>query len=510
MLLAPKSIKLTCLYSFIAGALLVLGFSPFNLWIMGFVSAALFLNLYHNRSAKHASLIGFCFGLGLFGCGASWIFVSIDTYGNTNAFVATLITGLFIVILALFPALQAGLAKRFFKVPFCIEALVVFPSLWTAAELIRGSLFTGFPWLLLGYTQTFTFLSGYAKCFSVFGLSWIVAFLSGLILLLIHLMQQKKLATALVTALMIMLTLIGGAILHHQKFVKAVPGPELKVALVQGDIPQIIKWSPQALQQITLIYSKLTGPVLNTPLIVWPENAIPDFPENIMPFINAIDNTTASLKSAIVFGLPIDNPVNHQYYNGALALGDADGMYLKQHLVPFGEYVPLGLQSFYNFMNIPMSNFTAGPSSVIPMQIHGLPVSIFICYESAYPMELREAAHSDYIITLSDDSWFGHSLGPYQHQQIDAMRAIETGRPILRATNSGVTSMIDSQGHILVAAPLFIPTVLMGAITPVTGMTPWLEWGIWPVIIFIVTLLIAAWMLSIFLRGRKYEIKQTA
>ena len=139
-----------------------------------------------------------------------------------------------------------------------------------------------------------------------------------------------------------------------------------------------------------------------------------------------------------------------------------------------------------------MSNFTPGPTQVIPMQIHGLPVSVFICYESAYPMEIREAAHSDYIITLSDDSWFGRSLGPYQHQEIAVMRAIETGRPILRATNSGVTSIINSQGQIVASAPLFIATILQGEITPVTGMTPWLNWGIEPVIVFTLLLLFLA------------------
>ncbi len=508
--LLPKRFSLICLYSLIAGALLVLGFSPFNCWMFGFLSSAAFLLLLQNRTPKQAFAIGFCFGLGLFGSGVSWIFVSIDTYGNTNFLVASLITLLLVLILSLFPALQAWVTKRFFKLPFCTEALLVFPSLWTLSELIRGSLFSGFPWLLLGYTQTFTFLSGYAKCFSVFGVSWIVAFLTGLLVLIAQALSQKKYGRRLVMSLTLLAAiLIGGVVLHQQKFVQSIPGPSLKVALVQGDIPQIIKWSPQALQQITLIYSKLTGPILNTPLIVWPENAIPDFPENIMQFIDTLDNTTAAFKSAIVFGLPIDNPVNHQYYNGALAMGDANGMYLKQHLVPFGEYVPWGLASFYNFMDIPMSNFTAGPSPVIPMEIHGLPVSVFICYESAYPMEIRHVASSAYIITLSDDSWFGRSLGPYQHQEIDAMRAIETGRPILRATNSGVTSIINSQGQITAIAPMFAPTVLMGAITPVSGTTPWLDWGIWPVIIFNLLLLIIAGMLYFSQKGKAQYAQKT-
>ncbi len=507
-LLLPKRCGPACFYSFLAGAFLVLGFSPFDLWVAGLLSAALFLMLYQNRSAKQAALIGFCFGLGLFGFGASWIFVSINTYGNTNFFVAASITLLFVMTLALFPALQAWVAIRFFKVPFCLQALFVFPSLWTLSELIRGSLFTGFPWLLLGYTQTFTFLSGYAKCFSVFGVSWIIAFLSGLIVLIIYASTAKKppRIRLIFSLLLLIAVVLGGMTLSHQTFVKPVAGPPLKVALVQGDIPQITKWSPEALGEITLIYSKLTGPILNTPLIVWPENAIPDFPENVMGFINALDNTTARFKSAIVLGLPIDNPATGQYYNGALALGDANGMYLKQHLVPFGEYVPLGLQSVYNFMHIPMSNFTAGPSNVIPMQIHGLPVSVFICYESAYPMEIRHVAHSDYIITLSDDTWFGRSLGPDQHDEIAAMRAIETGRPILRATNSGVTSIINSQGKIIAIAPVFTPTVLRGEITPVTGTTPWLNWGILPVVIFCLILLLFSLGLSLYHRftGHKH------
>lgn len=473
--------------SFLAGALLVLGFSPFDFFLMSLLGPALFFALTVRQPAWRAWKLGFCFGLGLFGFGVSWVYVSIARYGNTNILVAGLMTLAFVMTLALFPAFQAYCAKRFFRSHLTLQALFVFPGLFVVSEGLRSTILTGFPWLLLGYAQTFHALSGYAKCFSVYGVTWVTACASGLLVLLANeIVSKPKTRLPLYAGSLLFLALLAGGVLLKQAVWTTRIRPSFRVALVQGNIPQSTKWSPAALNSTLLTYAKLTGPILDTPVIVWPENAIPDFPENVMPFLNEMDQSTALFKSAIVFGIPIDNPTNQTYFNGALALGDANGMYLKRHLVPFGEYVPFGLHFLYALLRLPMSNFTAGPMHQEPFLVQGLPVSVLICYESAYPLLVRNLNNAAYIITLSDDTWFGDSLGPYQHEEIEAMRAIETERFILRDTNSGVTSIIGPMGDVVASLPLFQAGVLQGRIHPVLGETPWQRWGIGPLIFFLI------------------------
>ena len=463
--------------SFILGILLVFGFAPMNIWPLGIVVPAILLFLWRNPhgekgATKKSLLNGFTFGLGLFGAGISWIYISIATYGNTNIFIALGVTISFVLILALFPAIQAYSYQHFSQYPM-LNASLIFPSTWVLLELIRGTLFTGFPWLYLGYTLTFTPFSGFAKLFSVYGLSWLGIFLGACIYLYLRASTPKKLKIAAVCACIILFFL--GYALKQHNFTEA-RGKPVSVILVQGNISQTEKWDPNALNKILLSYATLTGPHLNTALIVWPENAIPAFPEAVAPFLKSLDENTSLFKSAIVLGIPLEDPSGKDYYNGAIALGDAQGMYLKRHLVPFGEYLPMQarLGGLMQFLNIPMSNFSRGPEQQAPMRIHGLPVRLFICYESAYPFEVRSAVNqSAYVLTLTDDSWFGNSFAPYQQEEMEAMRAEEVERPFVRASNTGITSIINAQGSIVAKAPMFTATSLQGSIQPVIGMTPW-------------------------------------
>lgn len=466
--------------NFILGALSVLGFAPINLWPLGLIIPGLLAWLWYPEtgSAKKGFSQGFAFGLGFFGFGVSWLYVSIATYGNTNVVVASFVTIAFIMILSLFPALQAYCYQRFFKAYPKINILIMLPGLWVVLDFIRGSLFTGFPWLYVGYTQSFSPLSGIAKLFGVYGVTWLCVFLGASVLVFFK-YAHKRGKIALMIAMIVLIGISAG--LKYYRFTKPI-GEPLAVLLVQGDISQSEKWDPKNVSKIILKYTELTAPHLNTPLIVWPENAVTTLPQSITPFLDALDHNTGIFRSAIVFGIPLANTVNGKVYNGALALGDAQGMYLKRHLVPFGEYVPYEniVGSVFQFLNIPMSDFSKGPDQQYPMIIHGLPVSIFICYESAYPLEVRSHLNSAaYIITLTDDSWFGHSFASSQQEEIEVMRAIETERPILRSTNNGITSIINSNGAIVARAPSFETAILQGVIQPITGATPWLQYGLY-------------------------------
>lgn len=476
--------------NFILGALLVLAFAPVSYWPLGIIIPGLLAYLWQNNppiSAKKSLARGFAFGAGFFGFGVSWIYISIATYGNTNIIVACLVTVLFIAILALFPALQAYSYQRLFKNYPLLNALLIFPSTWVISELVRGSLFTGFPWLYIGYTQTFTPLAGLAKLFGVYGVSWLCVFLGAAIFVLLN-TRKLSLCILLVLSMIFAVGISWG--LKYHRFTQPVGAP-LRVLLVQGNISQPEKWDPRNVNKIINTYMELTAHQFDTPLIIWPENAITNFPQKVAPMLTQLNQTTSQLNSAIVFGIPLINPVDGAVYNGALALGNAQGMYLKRHLVPFGEYVPLAKMfgSVFQILNIPMSYFSKGPDEQYPFIIHGLAVTMFICYESAYPLEVRSYFNNAaYLITLTDDSWFGHSFAASQQEEIEAMRAIETERPILRATNDGITSIIDSNGVIIAKAPSYIATSLKGSIQPVSGLTPWLGMGLW---VFLFLLLIS-------------------
>lgn len=465
--------------NFILGLLLVLAFAPVNLWLLGILIPAALIGLWTTDgrvAAKKSLAQGFAFGFGFFGAGVSWVYVSIATYGNTNIFVASFVTAAFIIVLSIFPALQVYVYQRYFLKYPKLNALIILPAFWVFLDLIRGWIFTGFPWLYLGYTQTWSPLSGIAKLCGVYGVTWLCLFLASSLIIFI---RYRTKALRLFLVIIAILLIVMSASLKHYRFTKPIGAP-LKVLLVQGNISQQEKWDPNNAGKILLTYLKLTMPYFNTPLIIWPENAVTLPPQYVTPFLTKLEQKLAETKSAIVFGIPIENTLNQQVYNGALAMGDAKGMYLKRHLVPFGEYTPFEsiVGSVFQFLHIPMSYFSKGPDQQYPVWIHGLPVSIFICYESAYPLEVRNHLNrAAYMITLTDDSWFGHSFASSQQQEIDAMRAIETERPILRATNNGITSIINSNGQIIAQAPAFEATVLQGTIQPVTGPTPWLEWG---------------------------------
>lgn len=469
-----KNKKAQWVLAFILGVALVFGFSPFRIWPLGFLIPAILFLLVEYKKPKSAFSLGFFFGLGEFGFGTSWIYVSLAHYGN-GIFLAGLVTLGFILILALFPASQMWLMQRYSdRLPRAVKLLLIYPLLWLVFEIIRSWIFTGFPWLLLGYTQTFTNFAGFAKVGSVFLVSYMVVLVASLLLFIAH--KPNEISKRIVAGLAIIVIFIVGSVLRHHQFTHP-NGSPIQVALVQGNISEDEKWQPGSVSKILTTYADLTGPILNTPLIIWPENAITDIPQNVIEFIGALDENATVFKSAIVFGIPVYDPYRKLFYNGAMAVGQANGLYLKQHLIPFGEYLPYPsiFGPVFDEFNIPMSFFSKGPSGQSPMVIRGLPVRLFICYESAYPILFRQAKDSAYIITLTDDAWFGNSLGPYQHEEMEVMRAIETGRPILRATNSGMTSIIDQNGKVLARAPMFEAYVLKGEITPVRGETPWLR-----------------------------------
>ncbi len=486
--LSPKLIDLI---AFLSGCMLVFAFSPFYLSPLAFISIAFLFLSWIKANPKRAAWRGFLYGMGSFGVGVSWVFISINTYGNTNIFVGGFITFAFIFALSLFPALAGFLSTRFFKEDLALRTAVIFPSVWVLIELLRGWAFTGFPWLLLGYTQTNTFIGGLAAIGGVYLVSLVTAFLSALVIVFIRYPSTKY---RLLTIILATIILLCALLVYKKEWTQPLEEGAVGVTLVQGNVPQLLKWDPNEAQKILDTYYTLTQNNMST-LVFWPENAIPMFAQQIGPYMQAVEQLADRHHSAILIGMPYMDNNTKAYYNSATVLGYGHGQYLKHHLVPFGEYLPLQslIGPVLQFMDIPMSNFSAGPLHQHLLNMDKIRVALSICYESAFPNQIREQSkHANLMAIISDDAWFGNSFGPWQHLQIAQMRAIENGRYVVQSTNDGITAIINDHGEVVKQIPQFKTMVLKGYVLFFEGSTPWQRYGVSPIIMLLFLMIFIA------------------
>lgn len=458
------------LFSLLSGAFLVAAFAPFNIDYAAFLLPAFFLYMLVRLPPKKAFSMGFLFGVGFFGVGISWIYVSVHQYGNASALLAALITFLLAAFLALFPATLCFVFRKFFSTMSTTwQYLLIFPALWTIWELLRGTLLTGFPWLLIGYTQLNTPLSGLAPLVGVYGLSFITVMVSGALLLI---SEKKSFLTHMVAlSLMVLFFGVGFGLRNHAWTMPI--GKPFNVGLIQGNIAQNVKWDARYVSRNINFYMQLTLENLDHRLMIWPEGAIPIYADEATLFTKKLGEMAKSYKSTIIFGVPIRK--DNRIYNGLLMVGDNQGEYLKEHLVPFGEYTPFQavMQKIMAHFQIPMSDFNAGPDTQAPLNVEHLRIAPFICYEIIFPGRVwQESVYSNVLLNLSDDSWFGSSIAMYQQYQMARMRALETGRPLLVATNTGITAFVSPLGKTLRSATVQKEAVLTGTVQPMTGETP--------------------------------------
>lgn len=480
------------LLALIAGAILPLAFAPFNWYPIAFISPAVLFFVIEHSTSRQALYRGFYFGVGLFGVGASWIYISIHRFGNANLLLAMLITAIFVAILALFPALQSYLYRRWFtKKSMVIRALLAFPALWVSWEWIRSWLFTGFPWLFLGTTQINSPLRGYIPWIGVYGASLLTVVISGTIAILFF---YKRYQTKIVSVLIMVCLLISGQLLVHKSFMTT-EGETRTVSLIQGNISQDIKWDLSKVMHILSVYKDETLKHISSNIIVWPEAAIPVYQEQVVDYLKGLNALAELHQVTLIFGIPVHQADTQEVFNGMMVLGNGQGIYLKRHLVPFGEYIPL--KSWFNnlmrYFDIPMSDLSKGPKHPGLMFADDVPFAAFICYEIAYSNDvLKNVVNKAFIVVISDDSWFGHSAAASQQLQMAQMRALETGRYILYSTNTGVTAIINPQGQISKMIPKDIQMVLSGKISLVTGNTPLMHWRYYPISIVILMMLLIA------------------
>ena len=481
------------LVALVAGALTTLALAPFDIWPLALLSVGLLYLGLREPAAKQAAGRGWCYGFGLFASGVSWVYVSIHDFGAAPPPLAGALTLGFVAGLALFFALLGWLWARWLRQKHAplLDAFA-FAALWLALDALRGWVLTGFPWLYVGYSQLEGPLAGLAPLGGVWLLSFAIALTAALLVQLPRLMPQKA---SLATALALLVALWGGALgLGQKDWTRPKAGP-ITVAAMQGNVAQSLKWDPQQLEMQLLRYRDMTFRSRPADLIVWPETAVPILKEHAEGYLEMMSRFANDRQSALITGVPVRQP-NAQgelrYYNALTSVGDAQGTYLKQKLVPFGEYVPLQdlLRGLIAFFDLPMSDFARGEPGQPLLQAKGYRIAPFICYEVVYPEFAAElAAQSDVLLTVSNDAWFGRSIGPLQHLQMAQMRALEAGRWMIRATNNGVTVLIDPQGRITEQIPAFEQAVLYGEVTPMQGLTPYLQWRSWPLIVLCVVLL---------------------
>lgn len=483
--------RLYDLLALLAGLLLTLSYAPFAYWPLAFVCLATLFWLWQRDSLKRACWRGLLFGLGLYGSGASWVYVSIHEFGHTPAIAAGLLTMGFVLLLAvLTPVACAWVYRRFFSRATPVAIVLALPALWLLFEWLRGVIFTGFPWLNVGYSQTDSMLNSIAPLLGVYGVCYVVALLATLLMLII---TRSELRVFFICAVAIIL----GFVWFLQDIPWSRPLNEpLKITLLQGNVSQHDKWQPGQREIILQRYKKLAAENLDSDLIIWPETAIPAFFHDVMnDYLADIERLAKDSKTDMLIGVPVKLTQAGQvsYFNSMVSVGQEQTFYHKRHLVPFGEYVPFGdlIRQIGGFFNLPMSDFRSGELLQPQMQVAGHVVGISICYEDAFGEEVILALpEASLLVNVSNDAWFGDSLAPHQHLQIARMRALETARPLVRATNTGITAVIDHLGIVQNRIPQFMSGSLTTAVQPMHGATPYVLLGnagiLWLVLISLV------------------------
>ncbi|SQG00576.1 apolipoprotein N-acyltransferase [Paucimonas lemoignei] len=481
------------LLAVVAGALTTLALAPFDIWPLALVALAMFYLGLRNLSPRQALGRGWCFGFGLFGAGTSWIYVSIHNFGGASVLLAGFLMLLFIACIAWFFALPAWLWARWIRrneAPLA-DALA-FAALWLVQEAFRGWFLTGFPWLYSGYSQ----LDGPLSALAPIGGMWLISFtlaLTAALLCNLPRLRARKSFLAAGVVLLFAPWILSLALKSHAWTSPA--GAPLKVVAMQGNIEQQMKWDPQQLNAQLALYRDMTFRSQQADLIIWPETAVPVLKESAEGYLKMMSQFAAERGSALITGVPLREKGErgeNRYYNAITVVGQGEGTYMKQKLVPFGEYVPLQdlLRGLIAFFDLPMSDFARGPSDQAMLQAKGYQIAPFICYEVVYPeFAAGLSAQSDLLLTVSNDTWFGTSIGPLQHLQMAQMRALEAGRWMIRSTNNGVTALIDPFGKITTRIPQFERGVMYGEVVPMHELTPYLRWRSWPMV-FVCVLLI--------------------
>lgn len=486
---------------FAAGALVPFAFAPFGYYPVVILALLILFLMLPGRAPGPAFRLGFGFGLGMFGVGVNWVYISIHYYGHAPLPAAIGVMLLLVAFMSLFPATLAYLGARLGLRHDARSLLGYLPAGWILLEWLRSWLFTGFPWLNIGYTQIDAPLAGAAPLLGVYGVGWVLALSAGLLVWAWRAPGPAR----WMGPLLVIAIWFAGAALRQVDWTQAAGAP-LRVSLIQGNIPQDQKWDPQ--QQVATMekYLRLTRAEWSSQdgrkndLVIWPETAVPAFYHQVEEsFLTPLREEARQAGSDLLTGIPVLDREQWSYYNAVISLGAEQGAYYKHHLVPFGEYLPLRslLGSLLQVMPLPVADFSSGSLTQPLIHAAGYPVGVSVCYEIIFGEEvITQLPQAAFLVNVSNDAWFGDSLAPHQHLEMARMRALETGRYLLRATNTGITAIIGPDGQLRERGPQFETLVVRGEIVPRSGATLYVRWGNWPVVILAFLMVLGSLLLG--------------
>lgn len=498
LLLPADRPRISQLIFFGLGCLTTLAFAPFG-WSL-LVPAVLLPFLYvcltnsPRDSAKHA----FWFGFGLFLTGTYWIYISVVVFGQAPVWIAVFLMLGLVLIMSGYFWLTGWLISRLAAGELWY-LLPVAPAAWVAVEWARGWLFTGFPWMALGYSQLDSALAGWAPVIGVYGVSALLVLSTTAILIAI----MRRGLQQIIAIVLVLAPGLAGAILKTVDWTEP-DGEPLTATIIQGGIPQDRKWLPEQFRPTLEFYQTETRKAAGSALVVWPEVAVPAVSDRMEGYFQSLESDARISGQTILFGIlerQTERTIEPKVYNAIFALdGTRRQSYRKRHLVPFGEYfpVPARVREWMRMLSLPHSDLTPG-DDVQPLleTPAGVKLSAAICYEDAYGAEqLYALPDAGILVNVSNDAWFGDSIAPHQHLQIARMRSLEAGRHTIRATNTGISAFIGPKGKVHESGAQFVPVVMTRDVQPMTGSTPYTVFGNWLVLIACSVVLGVFWLRS--------------
>jgi apolipoprotein N-acyltransferase len=474
----------------LAGAALPVAFAPFGWYLVAPLSLAVLFACW-DTAPREAAWRGFCYGAAAFVAGTWWLYVSVRLVGGTPLPVAILLLGGLVAIMATWIAACGYLVARLATASLAFNACLLAPAGWVLVEWLRGWVLSGFPWLSIGYGQIDGPFAAWAPVGGVYAVTLATAILAGVLLALVRGGSADRVAAAVVVLLLSLVT----SALVPRTWTKP-EGEALRVSLVQGAIPQLLKWAPGERQATLERYATMTLGLHDEDLVIWPEAAIP-LPDDLAgQFLADLSSLAQLREQQLLVGILTHDQQTDEYRNSLLALGKERGVYHKRHLVPFGEYfpVPQVVRGWMRMMNMPYDDIAAGEARQEPLRVRGVGLAPTICYEDAFGAEqLVFLPEAGMLVNVSNDAWFGDTIAPHQHLQMARMRALETGRWLLRSTNTGITALINERGKVVATAPQFEPYVLSGQARSFSGATPYVSVGNWPVLLLSAGAIGLAW-----------------
>jgi len=499
LLLPADRPRLSQFIFFVLGCLTTAAFEPFGLSLLLPLLLLPYLYVCLTNSPRDSARHSFWFGFGLFLSGTYWIYISVVVYGKAPVWIALILMLGMVLLMSFYFWFCGWLISRLASgEPW--RLLAVAPATWVLVEWTRGWLFTGFPWMALGYSQVDSALAGWAPVAGVYGISaLLVLSVAALLVALLTRDGPQWIAIAIV-----LLPWLSGALLKTVKWTEPA-GEPLTATLVQGGISQDKKWLPEQFQETLDFYRKATRVAIDSDIVVWPEVAIPALSDRVTAYIDALEEDSRVAGQTILFGIlerVTEQTTEPKIYNSVIALnGGQRQVYRKRHLVPFGEYfpVPAEVREWMRMMNLPYSDLSAGEDIQPLLVTHtGIELAVAICYEDAYGAEqLYALPDAGILINVSNDAWFGDSIAPHQHLEIARMRSLEFERAAIRATNTGISAFIGANGKVLKSGPQFQPTRMTMAVEPRKGSTPYASGGNRPVLGLCLLIVAVFW-----LRGR--------